>query len=503
MSRTIYTSLCMFLVSFVSNAAHAEEPAGRTALEQQIQAVLEQNQELRARVGALEDEVRSARDDAAAARALAEGAPGSASAPGVGSAPVSSGAGPLGEVQVGGGARLQLLDLSVDVLSSVGTSNVEDETLESLEGGGHDPHRRGFNLSNLELSMLGAVDPYFDGEVHLIYFLDAEGESQFELEEAFATTRMLPFGLEEHGLQLEVGQFFTEFGRINPKHPHAWDWQDQPVVLTRFLGEDGMRGVGARLGWLLPAPWFSELHAGIQNPQGETMYSFDSSEEALEERPIANRPFDSAGTRSFSDMVYLLRWVNGVDLSDTWTGQLGLSGLYGPNATGSGGETWIYGADFVLKWIPLTSNRGWPFVKVEGEIAQRRYEADSFDGCLDPDEDPCTPVALPSETLDDWGAVVQLLYGFRRGWSAGLRGEYATGSGGNNAELDYSRDEDPFRDDRIRVSPLLVYQPSEFSRIRLQYNYDTADFLDGGDDPAHGVWLGFEWLFGTHPAHAF
>jgi hypothetical protein len=351
---------------------------------------------------------------------------------------------------------------------------------------------------------MGAVDPYFDGEVHLIYFLDAEGESQFELEEAFATTRMLPFGLEERGLQLEVGQFFTEFGRINPKHPHAWDWQDQPVVLTRFFGEDGMRGVGARLGWLLPVPWFSELHGGIQNAQGETMYSFDSSDEALEERPIANRPFDSAGTRSFSDMVYLLRWVNGFDLSDTWTAQLGVSGVYGPNATGSDGDTFIYGADWLLKWVPLASNHGWPFVKLEGEIMQRRYEAASFDGCLDPDEDPClTPVSLPNETLDDWGAVLQLLYGFRRGWSAGLRGEYATGSGGNNAELDYVRDEDPFRDDRIRVSPLLVYQPSEFSRIRLQYNYDTADFLDGGDDPAHGVWLGFEWLFGSHPAHQF
>jgi hypothetical protein len=466
-------------------AARAADPAA-TPLEQQIQAVLDENQELRARVEALEDEVRSTRDGAA------------------GPGQVSSGSGPIGQVPVGGGARLQLLDLSVDVLSSVGTSNVEDETLESLQGGGHDPRRRGFNLSNLELSLLGAVDPYFDGEVHLIYFLDAEGESQFELEEAFATTRMLPFGLEEHGLQLELGQMFTEFGRINPKHPHAWDWQDQPVVLTRFFGEDGMRGIGARADLLLPVPWFSQLQASIQNAQGETMFSFDSSDEAFEERPIGGRPFASAGTRSFDDMVYLLRLVNGFDISETWTTQFGLSGLYGPNATGSGGETWIYGADLLLKWVPITSDRGWPFVKIEGEIAQRRYEADSFDGCLDPEEDPClTPVALPSETLDDWGAFLQLLYGFRRGWSAGLRGEYATGSGGNNADLDYLRDEDPFRDDRLRVSPLLVYQPSEFSRIRLQYNYDQADFLDGSDGPAHGVWLGFEWLFGSHPAHPF
>jgi hypothetical protein len=482
-------------------SARAEGPAASPALEGQIQAVLEENQRLRARLDALEDEVRSARDDAASARALAESAP--AALPAVGAPPPSSGAGPIGQVPVGGGARLQLLDLSVDVLSSVGSASVEDETLESLQGGGHDPRRRGFNLSNLELSMLGAVDPYFDGEVHLIYFLDAEGESQFELEEAFATTRMLPFGLEERGLQLEVGQMFTEFGRINPKHPHAWDWQDQPVVLSRFFGEDGMRGIGARLGWLLPVPWFSELHGGIQNAQGETMFSFDSSDEAFEERPIGGRPFASAGTRSFSDMVYLLRFVNGFDLGETWTGALGLSGLYGPNATGSDGESWIYGADLLLKWVPLASNRGWPFVKIEGEIAQRRYDADSFDGCLDPEEDPClTPVSLPSETLDDWGGFLQALWGFRRGWSAGIRGEYATGSGGDDAEIGYLRDEDPFRDDRVRVAPLLIYQPSEFSRIRLQYNLDRADFLEDGDH-AHGVWLGFEWLFGSHPAHSF
>jgi hypothetical protein len=486
--------MCIFL-SILAGPSQAEAPAD-DPIAQQIQAVLEENRQLRTRLEALEAEVRSARDDAAAARALAESPPSSAR-----SAPVS--AGPIGEVPLGGGASLQLLDLSVDTLTSVGTSSVPDDVLEDLEAGGHDPRRRGFNFQNLELSLLGAVDPYFDSEVHLIYFIDPEGESQFELEEAFATTRMLPFGLEERGLQLEAGQMLTEFGRLNPRHPHAWDWQDQPVVLSRFFGEDGMRGVGARADWLLPVPWFSELSAGLQNPEGETMYSFDASEESFDERPIGGRPFVSESVRSFDDMVYLLRWVNGFDLSDTWVGQVGLSGLFGPNATGSDGETWIYGADFVLKWTPLSSDRGFPFVTVQGEILQRRYEADSFFGCLDPDEDPCTPVALASETFDDWGGYLEALWGFRRGWSLGLRGEYATGSGGNDPTTGYLRDQDPFRDDRVRISPLLVFQPSEFSRIRLQYNWDQADFLDGGDDPAHSVWLGLELMFGAHPAHAF
>jgi outer membrane murein-binding lipoprotein Lpp len=258
MRRTIIISFCLSccLLSGESSAdSHSDD-----AIADQIQSVLDENARLRSRLDALEAEVRSARDEAAAARALAGQSAG-------GTAPASVDAGPGGP---SGGASVQLLDMSVDVLSSVGGSSVEDETLENLQGGGHDPRQRGFNLQNLELSLLGAVDPYFDGEAHLIYFIDAEGESQFEVEEAFATTRMLPFGLEGRGLQLEVGQMFTEFGRINPQHPHAWDWQDQPVVLTRFFGEDGMRGLGARLGWLLPVPWFSELHPTARRCRAST-----------------------------------------------------------------------------------------------------------------------------------------------------------------------------------------------------------------------------------------
>ena len=64
-----------------------------------------------------------------------------------------------------------------------------------------------------------------------------------------------------------------------------------------------------------------------------------------------------------------------------------------------------------------------------------------------------------------------------------------------------SRNNDPFRDDRHRVSPLLLWQPTEFSRFRLQYNYDLASHLTGNE--AHSLWLGVEFLFGAHPAHSY
>jgi hypothetical protein len=505
-------ALCSFLLAAPA-AADEERDA---ALQQQIEALKQQNAELaralralEAEVGAARDEARAARDAAGAPSAPAPGssapygaAPAGASGDGGSAGPGRGGRDPLAQTSLGG-ARLQLLDLSLDTLFAFGLSTIDDEELPLFQGGGHDPRRRGFNLPQAELSFSGAVDPYFTGEAHLIYVLDPEGESRFELEEAFVQTLQLPFGLHERGVQLELGQFFTEFGRLNPRHPHQWDWQDQPVVSSRFFGEDGMRGTGARLGWLLPLPWYSELHLGAQNAQGETMVSFLANDEVFEERPIGGRPFGTEGLHDAGDLVYLMRWVNGGDLTDTWSAQVGVSGLYGANATGPDGETWIYGADWVLKWQPLISDRGWPFVRIEGEVMARSYRADSFSGCAEDVEDGegCEDaLALGSETLRDWGTWAQVLWGFRRPWAAGLRYEVAGGSGESVGPYD-GRGGDPFRDDRHRLSPLLVFYPSEYSRIRLQYNYDRADF--SAQSSNHTVWLGLEFGLGPHAAHAF
>jgi len=395
-----------------------------------------------------------------------------------------------------GAATLRLVDLSTDLLFAVGGSSERDESLASLQGGGHDPRKRGFTLQNLELSLLGAVDPYFDLETHLIFFVDPlEGESVFELEEAFITSQMLPFGLERLGLQLEVGQMFAEFGRINPRHPHAWNWLDQPVIHARVFGPDGLRGPGARLGWLLPAPesvpFVSQFHFGVQNANGETMASFLANDEFFAERPIGGRGFNEREVRGFDDLVWVARLETSVEPGDDLTIIAGVSGLAGPNAAGGDTTTLVWGGDLLAEWRPAARTSWLRYIRWQSEVVGRRYEAEAFT------DD--TPTTFAATTLDDVGFYSELLVGVANEWATGLRYELACGSGPSVSAY-ASRAEDPFRDDRQRFAPVVIWTPTHFSRVRLQYNFDVAQHLE--DDHAHSVWLGFEVLIGKHPAHS-
>ena len=392
-------------------------------------------------------------------------------------------------VQIGGGGgtpTLKLIDISLDVLTAGGASTATDLQLENLQGGEHDPKRRGFTFQQAELSFFGAVDPYFNLQAHIVYREDA-----VELEEAYGTTTQLPAQL-----QLKVGYYLTEFGRANPQHPHQWPWLDQPVVNSRLFGPDGNRAVGARISWLAPLPWFSEILIGMQNPNDPTERSFEGGE-APENGPaltIGGRPVVTQTTRSLADFLYAVRWVNNWELPADTMLQLGFSGAFGPNNTGLTGRTTLLGADLLVKWHE--SVHGLPNIVWQSEIIARKYQADEG-------VDPTLATIIPSDVLHDWGLSSQVLVGFYPRWAAGFRGEYASGSG-DSYEVgsgSVSRQSDPWRDDRWRLSPLVTFNPSEFSKIRLQYNYEHAEHL-----PTHyaqSVWIGLELMIGAHPAHNY
>ena len=390
-----------------------------------------------------------------------------AAAPAPAEAPSAAAAGP----SRAGGAYMSI---GFDALSDFGWSTTPD--VASLQRGDHDPAVRGFTIPNVELTFEGAVDPYFKGFSALVYKLDANGETHVELEEAWAQTTSLPWNL-----QAKAGQFLTEFGRQNAQHPHAWAFVDQPLVLNRMFGPDGLRGQGAKLSWLLPTDFYTEATVAVLNSAGGTAFSFRSDESgnlhggAPVERPVG----------SLTDLLVVPRLAASVDLSDTQTLVVGASAAFGPNNSGQNARTQMYGLDAYYKWKAVSGQAGFPFASWQTEVMARRYDAAARMALLAPGG------TLPAETLRDWGGYSQLLWGIKPRIIAGLRGEIARGSAAAFAS--------DLRGSQERVSPNATWYPSEFSKLRLQYNYDRR----AGRRDEHSLWLQFEFMMGAHAAHKF
>src|SRR6266516_3652199 len=376
---------------------------------------------------------------------------------------------------IGGGKNY--MNISLDGLFTLAYSSARD--LNNIEVGDHDPQQRGFNARNIELAFDGAVDPYFEGFANIVFKLDNDNETEVEVEEAFMQTTNLPFNL-----QLKGGQFFAAFGRLNPVHPHAWDFADAPLVSGLFLGPDGLRGVGAQISWTLPLPWYSQLIFAGQNGRGGTGFSFrNPGDDGI----FFDRETTDREARGLQDFVWIPRWENSVDLSPTQVLLVGVSGAFGSNETGANSRTQIYGADFLYKWKSSHAEGGFPFVKWQTEFMYRRFQAgqganESF------------PVA---ETFHDWGLYSQVLWGFKKGLVAGIRGDYV-----DMQDSKFTDDLD--RQSRWRLSANLTWYPTEFSKIRLQYNQDFLEenfFLSGRE--VESVFLQWEFILGAHGAHKF
>ena len=366
------------------------------------------------------------------------------------------------------------MNIGFDGLMDFGWSSASD--VGSLQLGDHDPHVRGFTIPNAELTLDGAVDPYFKGFANIVYKLDPQGGTGVELEEVYALTTSLPANL-----QLKAGQFFTEFGRQNPQHPHAWAFVDQPLVLTRMFGPDGLRSQGARLSWLAPTSFYTEAMVSVLNSAGGTTSSFRSEESS----EIHGGVPDARAVEKLQDMLLVPRIATSFDLTSTQTLLLGVSAAFGPNNSGPRARTQIYGADVYWKWKSPRAAAGFPFVSFQSEVMVRRYQAGGRVSAEDP------AVSLPAETLRDRGAYAQVLWGIKPRIVAGLRGEFASG---NSAAF-----ESPLRAKRTRVSPNLTWYPTEFSKVRFQYNFDDRKGI--GQD--HSFWVQFEFVLGAHAAHKF
>jgi hypothetical protein len=370
------------------------------------------------------------------------------------------------------------MNISYGALVDAGWSSEADPSAQ-LQLGDHDPIKRGFALRNAEISVDGAVDPYFKGFANIVLKLDKNNETSIELEESYLQSTSLPADL-----QLKAGQFFASFGRQNPQHPHTWSFVDQPLILGRAFGPDGLRGIGTQLSWLVPTPFYTEAFLGVFDGQGSTAFSFRNPGEpdAAGVNRFAGRATLDRTLRGAQDLLVVPRVATSFELTDTQTLLAGVSAAFGPNDTGPHRHTEVYGADLFWKWKPANATQGFPYLAWQTEALYRRFDAgaDSLAG-------------LPAETLRDYGFYSQLVYGFMPRWNVGLRADYVSGNAGADDPSD------PFRGERTRFSPEITFLPSEFSKVRLQYNLDHGDLFG----TANSVWMQLEFGLGAHAAHKY
>ncbi|MCO4762087.1 MAG: zinc-regulated TonB-dependent outer membrane receptor [Myxococcales bacterium] len=316
--------------------------------------------------------------------------------------------------------------------------------------GAHDPYQTGFNLQQLELHVESAVDPYFELQSNIVFSLFG-----VEVEEVYARSLSLP-----GRLQVRTGQFLTAFGRMNSRHPHSWQFADQPLVSGKLLGPEGLRGLGLEVSWLSPLPWFAELTVATQGGKGACCARSFWGGSAL---PVRS-PMDLVHSARLAQFFPIDR-----DLSVYW----GLSGAIGPNPSGYGNQTQLLSSDLYLRYRPAGDPQR-RFVAWHTEMMHRQRQ-------------------VPGDALSDWGMFSELVFRYALRWEVGVRGEYVTGVANDPLDPQWSSD-------RQRWTGQWTFYPSHFSRLRLQTSVDTAPWRP---DPVFAVFVAFEVLVGAHGAHNF
>jgi hypothetical protein len=291
------------------------------------------------------------------------------------------------------------------------------------------------------------------------------------LEEAYAVTTALPEGFQAKG-----GKFKSNFSRVNAQHPHAWDFSDIALPYRAFLGDEGLGGEkGVQLTYLPAFPVYTLI--GAEALQGENDLFFG--------------PGASSGPHAFSFFA-----KSSFATSDNSTLYLGPSVLFGkakaarivPSsdpALGAEfrGDSALYGFEMVWKWKPSS---------LEGFILQSEYLYLSQDGDR---EDFGAATVDPLVRKQD-GLYVQGVYRLHR-WRIG--GRY------DRLELfsdtfKLAGTEQDLGGTPWRATGSLEYNPSEFSRIRLQHTHDRSA-RDGRAN--NEVIAQFIFGIGAHATHAF
>ncbi len=343
-------------------------------------------------------------------------------------------------------------------------------------GGGQS---NGMNLRTAEFAFSATVDPYFDASV----FLTMEGD-EIDLEEAWFETRMLP-----NGLKIKAGKFLSDFGYLNNKHEHQWEFADQNLAYLNLLGDHGLQDTGVQLTWLPETPFYTLLGVELLQGDQERVGAFVDD---TDERTALGLSEQDDGPR----MVTMFAKVS-PDLGYDHALQIGGTYVYNRQhqeiheelfETGLEGDADLYGLDLVYKYDNAAAYG-------QGDF---NFQAEYLRSVKDVTVRAGDPLEIGNgRKLTTDGLYVQGTYGFLPRWQVGLR--YDALGLTNKVTGDIS--ESFGSSDRWTAA--LTWTPTEFSRFRMQYAHNDILEESGTRESFNTFWLQFLMSLGSHGAHSF
>src|SRR5947209_9037828 len=341
-----------------------------------------------------------------------------------------------------------------------------------------------FNLRSAELFISADVDPFTRAYATINASADAANndEATLAVEEAAIVTTRLPYNLTVRG-----GRFFADFGVLPHRHDHDLPFVDRPPSIATFVGGEAQTN-GVEVSWLAPTPFHWRPTGTVGNKPGADTRDGVSNDNS---RPIRG-------------LTYMGRLQTYFDINDDNNVELGGSIAETPNAddasvppTGKF-ERRLVGMDFKYRWYPLGYGVR-QSLTVAGELLHDVGDGDPVNG------GPRIDIFGNKVRQGAWGGYVYAEYRLSKQWRPGIRFDYF------QLQSEPLLVTNPFtglpastlnatghRTDNRTWSPHLTWFPSEFQRLRLQYNRSDR----GNAQDANEFFLQWTVFLGSH-AHGF
>jgi hypothetical protein len=321
-------------------------------------------------------------------------------------------------------------------------------------------YTRGFSLQESELSISANIDPEFSG----VGTFSLAPEGGISVENGFVQTSALG-----NGLNLKFGRFFSGLGYLNEQHSHVWDFVDQPLVY-RVLWDNQYGDDGLQLKWLAPTDMFFEIGGEVGRGLG-----FPGTDRQNKNGAGAGVLFAHIG----DDIGIEHSWRAGVSLHETRRENAvsdavpDLLGTPGGVSNSFSGDSQTSGLDFIWKYSHNGNIRE-RYLKVQGEYFRRKDNGTLIYDYTAPGVVPAGANNPGSYTVTQSGWYLQSVYQFMPTWRTGLRYDRLDPGTAQIGAANAGNVISNYAFNPSRLTWMADYNPSEFTRIRLQLAHDNS-----------------------------